>query len=345
MSTLHDDEVVTQPTLEILADALDRLREESETSRRETRAEITALKAEIAQLRSTKGVHSTPSSVEHVEESNDKEPTVSRRGALLALGGVAAGGAGLALGSVVMGASPAAAATGDPVIMGQFNTCDGTTAIYTSTGDGLDVTTSSPNRAALNALEEGSDVGGYGVVAQSNNGYGILAAGGLAPLILQGSLTVGPPTSGSHVPGELYVDANGAFYGCAVPGTPGTWVRDSPFVPLGPARAYDSRNNGAGGPLSSGSTRNVSLTSAGFPAGASIVLVNLTITNTVGVGFLTLYAQGASEPNTSNINWSASGQTNFNNATSKVGSTGEIAVTAGGLGSTQFVIDVFGFYY
>jgi hypothetical protein len=132
---------------------------------------------------------------------------------------------------------------------------------------------------------------------------------------------------------------------CLAGGTPGTWVKQSPFVPLGPARAYDSRSTGAGGPLSGGSTRTVSLTPAGFPAGASAALVNLTIVNTVGIGVLTLYAQGAPEPNTSNIGWSADNQLMANNATTKVGSTGEITVAAAAYGSTQFVIDVFGFYY
>ena len=143
--------------------------------------------------------------------------------------------------------------------------------------------------------------------------------------------------------GEFVVDSNGMLYTCVAGGTPGTWVKQSPFVPLGPARAYVSAQSG--GPLSAGSTRTVSLTPAGFPAGAAAALVNLTIVNTVGLGFLTLYAQGAPQPSTSNIGWSASGQSFANNATTKVGSTGEITVAAGGLGSTNFIIDVFGFYY
>jgi hypothetical protein len=118
----------------------------------------------------------------------------------------------------------------------------------------------------------------------------------------------------------------------------------TPLVPVNPPkRAYDSRS--LDGPLSGGSTRNVSLTSGGVPAGASLALVNLTIVNTVGAGFLTLYEEGtpAPSPLTSNINWFQSGQTIANNATVAVSSSGGIAVRAGG--TTNFLIDVFGFYF
>jgi hypothetical protein len=33
----------------------------------------------------------------------------------------------------------------------------------------------------------------------------------------------GPPTSGTHGQGELYVDVNGLLYLCTVAGSPGTW--------------------------------------------------------------------------------------------------------------------------
>ncbi len=308
MSTSHDDEV-TQPTLEALADALDQLREESEAHRRDSQAEITALKAEIARLQPSPGVHSTPPHPPLADEDDDKQSILSRRGALLALGGVAAGGAGLALGSAVMGASPAAAATGDPVILGQANTCDGTTQINTSAGSGLNVSTtdSAPGLYA----RESSSGGSIGVIAQSVNGYGLIAEGGLAPILISTSTTVGPPSSGQHQPGEIYVDSNGAFWGCVASGTPGTWIKDSPFVPLGPARAYDSRTSD--GPLGNG-TRTVSLTASGFPAGASVALMNVTVVDTVGVGYLTLFAHGASKPNTANVNWYAASQILNNSA-------------------------------
>jgi hypothetical protein len=184
---------------------------------------------------------------------------------------------------------------------------------------------------------------GLGVLGVSNGGYGVYAQGGLAPLFLSPAGTAGPPTTGSHAVGEVYVDSAGRLYSCVTGGTPGTWVKLSPLVPVNPPkRAYDSRSHD--GPLTAGSTRNVSLTSGGIPAGASLALINLTVVQTVGGGFLTLYEQGrpAPSPLTSNINWYASGQAVANNATVALSSSAQIAVYAGA--TTQFIIDVFGYY-
>ena len=62
---------------------------------------------------------------------------MSRRGALLALGGAAAGGVGLALASSIMGAEPAAATQGDAVLAGETNTATATTEVTTTSGYGL----------------------------------------------------------------------------------------------------------------------------------------------------------------------------------------------------------------
>lgn len=183
------------------------------------------------------------------------------------------------------------------------------------------------------------------VLAQgSDSGYGVSATGGRAPLLLVPAASPGAPTTGSHVVGELYVDSNGVFFGCVAAGTPGTWRSlVEQFIPVNPpGRAYDSRTGG--GRLDAGVSRNVSLTPGGFPAGARAVLVNLTIINTVGSGYLTVYQQGATKPPTSNINWYQSGQTTANNATPSVSAAGDVSVFCGGSGGTDFVIDVFGYY-
>jgi hypothetical protein len=64
---------------------------------------------------------------------------------------------------------------------------------------------------------------GNGVYGYSSGGYGGLFNGGLAPLCIQPSNTQGPPASGAHNMGELYVDTNGVLYFCTASGTPGTW--------------------------------------------------------------------------------------------------------------------------
>lgn len=44
------------------------------------------------------------------------------------------------------------------------------------------------------------------------------------PLILAGGTSTGPPTTGSHVVGEMVTDANGLDWFCIAAGTPGTWT-------------------------------------------------------------------------------------------------------------------------
>jgi hypothetical protein len=188
----------------------------------------------------------------------------------------------------------------------------------------------------------GTSAAGVGVYG--TGAYGVAAEGSLAPLLLYPGIAAGPPTTGTHLAGELFVDSNGRLYYCLEGGTPGTWVKMTPLVPVSPPkRAYDSRTHD--GPLPGGNTRNVSLASGGLPAGASLALINLTVVRTVGAGYLSLYEEGTSAPSplTSNINWYASGQTIANNATVAVNSSGGVTVQAGG--TTDFVIDVFGFYF
>lgn len=69
--------------------------------------------------------------------------------------------------------------------------------------------------------------GSVGVQASSDSGYGVSAQGGLAPLYLKPAGSVGPPSSGTHQLGELFVDSSGSLYFCVAGGAPGTWKRVS----------------------------------------------------------------------------------------------------------------------
>jgi hypothetical protein len=114
--------------------------------------------------------------------------------------------------------------------------------------------------------------------------------------------------------------------------------KNAPTAPAllpSPVRVYDSRSHD--GPLATGQTRNISLGS-NLPPGAVGAIVNLTVTDTVGGGFLTLYAAGVPRPGTSSINWFASGQTVANQATTAVGSGNQLTVFAGN--ETQFLVDL-----
>jgi len=126
-------------------------------------------------------------------------------------------------------------------------------------------------------------------------------------------------------------------------------------VPATPFRAYDSRWSGGAGALAN-ANRIVSVrdardpetglvtTANAVPAGASAVTFNLTIADTVGQGFLSVAPGTASSSGSSTINWSASGQILANASASNLDTSRNVKVFAGGGGSTQFVIDITGYY-
>ena len=59
--------------------------------------------------------------------------------------------------------------------------------------------------------------------AGSLTGLGGDFSGGHAPIRLRPGITIGPPTTGTHNQGELYVDVLGSLYICMATGAPGTW--------------------------------------------------------------------------------------------------------------------------
>jgi hypothetical protein len=133
-------------------------------------------------------------------------------------------------------------------------------------------------------------------------------------------------------------------------------IGEAGFGPLSvlspPIRLYDSRTLHIGGttrngPLSGGENRPISIELGNddqpieLPVAAvRAAIINLTITDTVGSGFL---AVGHPGPNgtrtTSNINWSASDQTLANLAVTTLFES-NLTVFAGGGGSTNFVVDL-----
>jgi hypothetical protein len=128
----------------------------------------------------------------------------------------------------------------------------------------------------------------------------------------------------------------------------------SAFVPISPPiRQYDSR---AGEPPLGvqkgalngfiGQERTVTLLVDNAPVVA--VLTNLTVVNTTGSGFLAMF--GADEvwnPSApfSSMNWFTGGQITANSVTSTVQfSTGDVKVHAGGGGTTDFLVDLVGYW-
>lgn len=127
------------------------------------------------------------------------------------------------------------------------------------------------------------------------------------------------------------------------------------LVPISPTRVYDSRCTG--GPLAKGATRTISVTTAidsstcaagatnVVPDGAKAIAYNLTITQTVNAGNLSVYPAGGSS-SASAINWFGSGQSLANAGSVPISSGRQVTVAAGGTSGSQthFIIDITGYY-
>ncbi|GAA5006147.1 PKD domain-containing protein [Kitasatospora paranensis] len=108
------------------------------------------------------------------------------------------------------------------------------------------------------------------------------------------------------------------------------------FSPAGPSRLSDAS-------MTHGTTRTLKVAgTAGVPADATAVVVNLTADRTTGSGFLTAYPHGIALPTVSNLNFDAR-QTVANQAIVPIGADGSIDVYNFG-GTTRVVVDVFGYY-
>ena len=116
------------------------------------------------------------------------------------------------------------------------------------------------------------------------------------------------------------------------------------FVPITPTRIVDSRS-GVGLPAALAATTPtpVQITGlGGVPAnGVAAVVINLTVTETGGVGFVRVTPSG-STGTVSSLNVEAAGQTLPNLVTVPVSADGKIDVFS--QSSTHVVIDVFGYY-
>jgi len=88
------------------------------------------------------------------------------------------------------------------------------------------------------------------------------------------------------------------------------------FVPVSPARLFDTRTGGGlatAGKIGAGDTLDVQVAGRlGIPADAAAVVVNLTVTAPEGPGFVTAFPRGGAVPNASTLNVTAAGQTRPN---------------------------------
>jgi hypothetical protein len=120
------------------------------------------------------------------------------------------------------------------------------------------------------------------------------------------------------------------------------------FHTLTPCRIADTRNvpGPQGGPaLAAGASRSFAVSGVcAVPPTAKAVAVNLTAVLPTADGFLTLYPTGQSLPLASSVNFRA-GTVRANNAVLPLGASGQITVFCGmGSGSTDFILDVTGWF-
>ncbi|HEV2237702.1 MAG TPA: SlyX family protein [Ktedonobacterales bacterium] len=228
-------------------------------------------------------------------------------------------------------------------------------AIHGACDSGIGVAGTSVNNMAV----RGTSTNETGVGGLSTNQFGGYFQGGLAPLYLVPSGSAGAPTSGGHIEGELYVDSNGVLW-YSTAGV--TWVRLTGVVsgvPGGalnylpaPIRIYDTRSGSPAplpvskGALSGNTAHTIQVTGTDVggihvPAGAAGVFGNLTVTNTSGPGDLILWPHGATQPTTSNINYSG-GQTVANSVNVGLSADGKMSLFVH-VSTTDVIFDVAGY--
>jgi hypothetical protein len=126
---------------------------------------------------------------------------------------------------------------------------------------------------------------------------------------------------------HLIVDVNGAY--SATAGS-GLLVQG-----LAPSRLLDSRS---GPKLGAGSVRDLVVSGmAGVPAGATAVVLNVTVDRPEGSGYVTVFPCGGALPLASNVNYVAD-QTVANSVTVAVGATGRVCFFT--YAATHLIVDV-----
>lgn len=238
------------------------------------------------------------------------------------------------------------------------------------------------NADVANGLHGSTDQAtGFGVVAANlapaaatatdpvPTGLAVASLGGAQIRFVPLTGAVTGPTPGDHVAGELYADAVGTLW-FTVPApttTDATAVRfvklagtptAGAFHAIDPQRVYDSRQAAytVKGVLAPNTNRVVSVADGrnesgtvtlanAVPLGATAVEINLTAVNMTAPNFLQVTAGDKTTVTASLLNWGPGDIQIANSVTVPVDAEREIRVYCGNqTGSTDFVVDVFGYY-
>lgn len=229
----------------------------------------------------------------------------------------------------------------------------------TNAAAGLYAEGATPGKNGINAV---AYQGGFAVQATNSTGVALFGQGliGLASSAAGANLrTYGfglapQQRTNAVLAGDIASDINKDLWYAVADGTPGTWRKLAGPATAGAlhvlpttTRVYDSRpfppNTGTKGTLQAGQTRSISCTYAGaVPAGATAVLVNLTIISSSSVGFLAAFRNGIAWPGNSSVNWDHNGATVANTTVVAVDASAVFNVYASN--PVDFIVDVIGYY-
>jgi uncharacterized protein YkwD len=135
----------------------------------------------------------------------------------------------------------------------------------------------------------------------------------------------------TSVSAQVVVDVVGAF-------VPASSARAGRFMPMAPTRMYDSRPSGK--KFGGGASFTLGLPS-GVPADAVAVAVNVTVTESMGAGFVTEFPAGGQRPMSSILNVDAANQTRAVAGILPVSSQGmSLYVSSGG----YVIVDILGYF-
>ena len=150
--------------------------------------------------------------------------------------------------------------------------------------------------------------------------------------------------AGTYTVTVILTDQNGLSAAASVQVT----TEGSDYTPYGPVRLLDTRV-GIGAPAAKvqpQSSARIKIAGNGaLPADVTAVVLNITVTDTTGSGFITAFGEGGAIPITSNLNYVA-GQTVPNMAIATVGGDGYVDLFDGGgaAGSVDLIADVTGYF-
>lgn len=319
-------------------------------------AEIERIRAEVLALQTTPP--------QRTGEPPEGSGSTTRREAFR----LASAATAAAVVGTVVTARPAAAADPNDVVKNVDNPVIARTTLSGSFNtELLRLTNTGADGRGLLAISQGEDISAVRGDNSNSTGPGGVGVGGNAPggrdILAFGSGRIGMNShnfslvSNQYTTGEIH-QINGTLYGMVSPTTRRSIVGPNAagaLYPINPARVYDSRRPAPDpGTVTSGTNRVVSVADARdlttgavttanvVPVGATAIVFNLTVTGTVGGGFLAITSGSAGSYSASIINWS-SGWTVANASTVPVNASRQVKIWCGG-GTTHVILDVMGYY-